>query len=291
MSIRVYQLVSGQLVNLTSRLANYYNGDVTLNLQSSQYLYVGQELPFNSFYVKTGSIPNAVAATMSYDIWAGRGPGWTSVAELIDGTSLSGASMGQSGHVEFVPRRQKSWPRDDTAQDTGSEIITGMGSVLVYDQYWTRFNLSANATLNNNITWIGNLFSSDDDLKSEHPDLLIQSALDAFDPTVPPSTKTSWEEQAVKAAEIIIHDLRTNALIYTAGQILKRNELKLLSVAKTAQIIYGAMGEGQKEEYATAKAEYELRLKNLKLTVDEKLDGRVDYEDTVNLYQGSVSRK
>jgi len=101
---------------------------------------------------------------------------------------------------------------------------------VVYDKYWVRisFDLTLGATCA--LSFIGNKFSDDTDLFYEYPIFNSSNFLTAFK-----SGKTDWEEQHVKAAELIIDDLQKKSVIIGAGQILDRKKFIGASVCKVAE--------------------------------------------------------
>ena len=87
------------------------------------------------------------------------------------------------------------------------------------------------------------IFSNDSDLGSEFPDLVLSATMTAF-----ATGKTSWEEQHVRAAEILIKDLKKVKGIHSSSQILDHNDFRLASVCKVAEIIYTAFGNDYLEQ-------------------------------------------
>ena len=168
-------------------------------------------------------------------------------------------------------------------------MITGLGTVTIYDHYWIRLSFSGSLTNGMTIDWMGNLFSDDNDLKGRFPDLVRSDTKDAWE-----SGKTDWEEQHVLAARNIIQDLESRRALVHKGQILDRKDYIDASVFKVAEIAFRGMGRDFIDDRDNAKMNYEERLNNSAGKIDKDADGltdRVELEKPQGrLTRGSVSR-
>jgi hypothetical protein len=129
--------------------------------------------------------------------------------------------------------------------------------------------LNFNATLLSTtyLDWVGNIFSNDDDLASEFPDMANQNVKTSFKPG-----KTDWEEQHVKAASILAQDLIDKGIIYETGQILRSEDYREASVMKAAEIIFRALGDDHSDNRQQAREEYQLRLAKRIHVIDKNSD-------------------
>ena len=272
MKKRIIHSRAGQLIDLTENLYDFYADSTAVTFTSGDYLFIGDILPFNNFFIDaTGT--NAQNAVMTVACWDGGT--WNDVAETIDSTSTGGKSIGRKDFVEFVTNKNKSWAREDTQDSAGDELITGLGTDIIYDRYWSRVSWSATldeVTLN----WIGNVFSDDNDLKAEFPDLVNTDLMDAFE-----SGKTDWEEQHRVAARIVIKDLIGKGAIFDESQILTKEDLTLASVQKTAEIIYGSLGADYVEQRDAAGKEYPVRLNASFVKIDRNRNARLDIDEQI----------
>jgi hypothetical protein len=268
---------NGVLTDISTKLANYHNGTFTLVdfVAAEDYLYIGNVVPFNHFYLKMGTA-SVASTTMSIDYWGGNT--WNSVVETIDETE----GLTQDGYVTFVPDRDSGWTEGDT--NGQGQSITGLTSVTIYDKYWIRVSLNNDLTDNAVISWIGNKFSDDNDLGSEFPDLVRASVITAFE-----AGKTDWEEQHVRAAEVIISDLIKKKIIFAKGQILDRNTFMLPSISKVSEIIYNAFGDDYEKNKKASKDEYTARIDKSIYDVDNNLDGELTPNE-MGTRQGFMSR-
>jgi len=261
------------LVNYTEELNNNHSGETAITFVAAEdALFIGTTLPCNHLCFKMGATPNIVASIMTVSIWDGSD--FNAVAELVDGTAAAGATLGQSGFIEFTPDKQKGWGYDDTVDASGTEVVTGLGNVTIYDKYWHKITASADLSAALTIAWIGQIFSNDDDLGSEYPDLVLSGTMTAIE-----AGKTDYQEQAIRAAKVIIQDLKRKNVIYNKNQIIVRDDLMMTSVSKTAEIIYGMLGEDYNDAKAAARKEYTERLSNAFPVVDKNKNAIPDRQE------------
>lgn len=269
MKSRIIFSNNGVLSNYTVELNNYHSGTATLPIVATEdALFIGQRLPFNSLYFKF-STANTASSVMTISVWDGNQ--FRNVVETYDETSLSGATFGQSGYVSFVPDRQYSWGREDTQSSSGTEQVTGLGNVNIYDHYWVKITFSNNLDAGTTLSWIGTKFSDDNDLGSEYPDLVLSSTMTAWE-----SGKTNWEEQHIIAAEKIAKDLKAKDYIIHKNQILNKDDFKDAAIYKVAEIAYSQMGPQFQQEKIDSKEKYESYMNKINPIIDKDIDGQID---------------
>jgi len=261
MNYRVIYSNNDVLSDLSIDLANSYSGDSSFTfVAADDYLFIGSLYPFNSVYfkVKTASVTTALPA-VSY--W--NGSAWTNSIEVQDETN----GFKKSGYITWqIDRYKSSWSREDTRNSGGSERVVGLGGVNIYDQYWTRLSLSADAAFA--LTWIGHCFINDNDLKTEYPEFKSTALLGAVE-----AGKTNWEEQIIRASRLVIEDLIQRRIITNQSQILDRRKMESMTVAKTAEIIYNLLGDDYTDQRAAANKEYLRRVDGQILSIDINNDG------------------
>lgn len=290
MNNRILYSDNGTLHDFSVALNNYYNSTEILNLKTTDYLYIGARLPFNHCFFKLDSV-NTSQASLSVDYWSA--DGWANCVEVLDSTN----GFKQSGFIEWTPNRQTSWAREST-NDEG-ETVDGLESVTIYDRYWVRIKtdtdfegetipgeteLDPDTILDVQVSWIGNLFSDDNDLGAEYPDLVRGEVKTSFK-----SGKTNWEEQHVKAAQVIIQDLIDKNIIEEKGQILDWREFINASVHKTAEIIFNSFGDDYRDNSADARKEYLQRISKRIYRVDLNKNAIEDVKESFN-QSGFLSR-
>lgn len=264
---RVLYSDNGTLTDYSVNLDNYHAGNATFSYVKDEYaIYIGSDLPFNHLYFKLSSV-NTESANITVQYWDD--DQWRDVVDTLDETSLSGATLGQSGFVTWTPDEDYLWTREST--NSNGEEVTGLTDVVIYDLYWIKITFSASLTADVVIDWVGNKFSIDEDLYSEFPEFNSTSFKTAYE-----SGKTDWEEQHITAGKILIQDLQKRNVIESEGQILERRVFTLASVQKVAQIIYSSMGDDFADQAKDAKNEYLSRIKLLNFRTDLNKNARID---------------
>lgn len=243
MNKRILFIDNGVVNDWSSTLNNYKGADKTLPfVPGEDFLYIGSKYAFNHLYIKMKEV-NTNSTQMKIEYYA---EGWKEVVEIIDET----LGLSQSGFVTFTPDIDTQWQMKQKSND-----IAELSSIIIYNQYWLRISFTDTTDLTTKVQWIGNLFSNDDDLYSEFPDLKKADALRAYEPG-----KTSWEEQAVRAAAMIEQDLTNRGVIDGSENVLERSLFVGASIQKTAEIIFGAFGDDYIDQVAAVRKEYGLRL-------------------------------
>jgi hypothetical protein len=257
---RILYSDNGTLSEWTPELEKFQSGSQTFSLVSAEdAIYIGSLFPFNHKYFKMGATPNAETASIAVKYWDG--DEFVDVVNVVDETSVSGASLGQSGFITWTPDEDKLWSMEHT------EDITELNTIKIYNMYWTKITFSADLTASVILSWLGQVFSDDDDLGSEFPLLNRAAMLTAFE-----SGKTDWEEQHVKAAEILIKDLIESNVIDNRNQILLREKFKLASVSKCAELAFRGFGDDYADDRRDARQEYNSRKKLRVYMVDKNED-------------------
>ena len=269
MNYRAIYSNDGTLADFSTEMANYYSGDQAFTFVAAEdYIFLGSLYPFNSVYLKftTPIASPGVAPSVAY--WNGNT--WQAPVELIDETK----NFTQSGYLTWQINRFKTgWSREDTVTSGGQERVPGLGSVTIYDQYWLRISLAANCAFS--LRWLGHLFITDNDLKTEFPELKNTSLLTAIE-----AGKTTWEEQIVRASKLVVEDLINRKVITNQNQLLDRRKLESMAVSKTAEIIYQMLGDDYTDQRAAANKEYLRRVDQNILAVDMNNDGDLSVDES-----------
>jgi hypothetical protein len=262
---------NGTIVDYSTDVADYDSTYAALTCAAAEdYVYIGAYYPFNSKYLKLTTVA-ASGPTMSIEYWSGSN-GWKTAVEVIDETK----KLSQSGFLTWTPNKFYGWSRYDTT------YIPELATVTIYDLFWMRIKFSAGVTFS--VQWLGELFSSDDNLSAEYPDLMTTQCLTAFK-----AAKTSWEEQHVIAAKVVIDDMKLKKIISFKEQILDRRELTLAATSKCAEIAYNAFGDDFVDQRDSARKEYLMRIKKDIFNVDLDQTARPT-ELTQTMRQGRFER-
>lgn len=247
--------------------------DAEINVFSyvaGKYIYIASDFPFNHTFIKMGSVKNTELATMKVEYYA---TAWSEVAELRDETN----ALSTSGFIEFTPNRNYGWSREQDSANVGV-------STVVYDKYWTRISFDVSLDAGLSLSFIGNKFSDDEDLFSEYPVFNDANYMSAFK-----TGKTDWEEQHIKAAEIIISDLERKGVIISKEQILDKKKFTGAAVCKTAEIIFTSFGNDYIEQKKAAKEEYTKRI-DLKQYNTDTNNNAILEPGEIKVKQGWLSR-
>lgn len=266
-------------------LTRYQSGEKTFSFTAAEdYFYIGNIAPFNHFFLKL-STPSVASSNMKVEYRSTSG--WERCIELFDETE----GLTQDGFVTFVPNKNTGWDRLDLKYDVDGNVefsnnrnTPDANDTVIYDKYWVRISFDTDLTASTILSWIGQKFSDDYDLGSEFPDLLRSTVLTAFQ-----SGKTNWEEQHVRAAEIIVRDLIAQQVIFSKGQILERQSFTLSSVSKVSEIIYNSFGDDYLDQKKSAMDEYTKRLQKSIFDVDLNGDAELSLGE-MNSRQGFMNR-
>lgn len=255
---------NGSVTDWSLELNRFDSGQVTFSFVSAEdYIFIGSIMPFNSFYVNVGTTANAASSAIGIATWDGTQ--FRNAEDIIDQTS----TLGTSGIIKFTPDRERVWQREHT--NYGGQTVTGLSSFKIYDHYWARISFTNNLTNSVNIKFIGQRFCDDTDLGSEYPMLNRQVVRNAFS-----SNLANFNEQAIRASDYVIQDLRRSNIIWHPGMILDTSELKLATVHKLAEIIFNALGDDYNDQRDDARVQYKKTLNTNFLTVDKDQNAIAD---------------
>lgn len=268
---RVIWSNNGTLTDISLEANDLFSGTKTIDLVYNQdYIYIGSDLPFNHRYFQVSSV-NAVASVASVAIWDGST--WNPAVDVLDQTAASGASMAQSGILSWTTDKNKSWICEET-----TENISALSTLKIYDLHWVRLSWSASWTGTTAISYIGHRFGDDNLLTGLYPDL-GRSAVK----TAHTSGKTTWNDQHVLAAEMIVAQLRKERILYSPSQIFSWEMFQMAAAHKTAHIIYSAFGETKQNEREEAKKQYDEAMNQITFpNQDKNADGHLDSGERFN---------
>lgn len=272
MKRRIIYNDNGQHIDLTGSLNDYHSGSYSFNIVASQdTIFIGSILPFNSFNVEFGNTKNAIDSTLQIRLWDGNS--WEDVAEVIDSTKSNSATFALNGHVKFIPNKNKTWNKDDTVYSNGNEFISGLGTTIIYDQYWCAVSFSNSLTSSLDVNWIGAVYSDDTAMKVLFPDLVRTEVMSIV------SDSTNFNSQHVMSAKIIEKDLIAKDLIVSKDQLLDKDDLELASIYKTAELVFNSLGDDYKDDATKSEKKYWSRLNNAFPKVDRNANATLDDQE------------
>lgn len=274
--MRVFYKDSLEIAEITNLVKRVDSESFPMSYVKGDYIYLLSDLPFNHFYLSIGDVVNYVSANMKVEYYTLNK--WIEVVNINDLTN----GLEKSGHVDFTPDRQESWYLGST-KDVNDSILD-LETIRVYDVYAVRISFDADLAEGVNLNYLGHNFSDDIDLYSEFPIFNDMDFLTSFK-----SGKTSWEEQSIKAADIIIKDLKAKNVIMGAGQILDRSLFTNASIHKTAELIFSSFGNDYQTQKSEARKEYTARM-NMKIFNVDKDNNAIPSAVENTYSQGWLSR-
>jgi len=257
---------TGQFLDYTIQVNEFNNGKTaSIQLNPGDYLYITSFLPFNHKYFMIGGPPSSTATTRPL-IEYNNNNEWYRAADLLDYTDF----FKESGVLQFTPDYDKSW---GLVGRSSTEVTALVNAPVVYDSYWMRISFPDETDpVEFELEYVGQKFSSDDDLFQEYPMLQAPKLLENWK-----TGKTSWDDQHLLAATYVAKELVKRDILINNAQILDIATLRGPSVHKTAVIIYSGIGARNfKDEIALADSKFEKAMRMDKFQVDLNANARKD---------------
>ena len=274
--IRVIKSNNGVLTDLS--LDNQdESSQLLLDLDTSDYLYIGQHFPFNNFFIQIDTA-NDEAAVMSIEYWAQQD--WKTALDVLDGTTSSGKTFARSGVVQFSPNSQYRW--DKTADSTQGSFPTELEILNIYSMYWLRIKVNNALNVLTKIQRVAYAFTSHQQI--DNLDTTINEYLTDFK-----AGKTTWEDEIVTASITLVGDLRLKGLVVGQGEILRFDDVSMTCDWGTLKLIYRNLGGDYKEKLSEAKDEYNRLLSIGRFAHDKNSDGRLD-DSEIKISQVEILR-
>jgi hypothetical protein len=227
------------------------------NFSTNDYLYIGQLYPFNNFYYWL-KVANSNSAKMKIEYWSNNG--WIEAIDLLDGTN----AFAKSGLVQFSPNKDSVWTYiEDTLNHTGFDLNTKS----IYNQYWIRISFDTNLSALTTFNKIGYAFTSTQQLNKL--DVEINSFYASFE-----NGKSDWIKEILTASELLILDLKTRNVLVSREQILKIEDVSILTDLKALELIYSNLGKAYDDKRERIIKDYEFLIKSFNnFTVDKNQTG------------------
>jgi hypothetical protein len=232
----------------TRELNNYYGNTVAIT--GAATIYIGSLYRFNHLYFDLPGTEASAIVDLTISLY-GNGA-FNSVANIIDETF----GFSQSGFITFTPDPEKAWENRDTKD------ITEMNTLKIADMFWVKITGTFTGLEAN---WVGNIFSTDEDLGAEFYYLTTDAMKDAL------GGVKSHLLKHIRAASLVIGELKSKNVIKDKSYILERRDLMPASVQKVAEMIFNELGDAYKDKKETARSDYYERLKKLDIAID--IDG------------------
>ena len=277
---RVFHSDNNILIDLSVAVGDPISSSTTLPFVASEdFVYIASDFPFNHRWIEI-AVNNTSATEIGIDIWfdgqVNNPAGWKPAFDIIDQTAIGGVSFARSGLIQWTTDREEGWHRS-----LDSEDIEGFTEKGLYDRYWLRIKWSADLDITTAISYIGHKFSNDNEMYVHYPDLNNQDMIDAFNPSVPSATVTTWDQQHFAAAEEIIRDLRRDKIALSPNQLLDHELFRDAGIHKAAAIIFNGMGDAYSENMTASEKKYQKARDLGFLNVDLNRDGNLSRREMV----------
>ena len=241
--------------------------NLDLALTTTDYIYLGQYFAFNNFFINLDTA-NASTSILSLEYW--NGSEWKSALDLLDGTSLSGVTLSQSGVVQFSPDRLYGWNRvSDTSE---ASAPTEMQSLTIYNMMWLRFKPTINIDALTDAFSISYAFTSSQQLNNH--DIEINNYYDRF-----AVGKTDWNNEIVTASRYLVADLKRKNIVQDHAQILRFDDVSLACEWKTLEHIYNNMGKAYVEKRDDARTQYDKYISIRERSLDKNNDASLSMDE------------
>lgn len=275
---RFFHSDNGTLEDKSTSLENYHASTEIIDIVSAQdAIYIGSEFPFNSLFFDV-SVANDQATTPTVQYWDGGF--WRNMVEVIDETN----GFFQSGYMTWVTDKSHNWAKEDTVYTSGTEQITGLGNITVYDLHWIKITFSADMNALTALNWVGAKFCSDADLEGEYTLFSKSGFKSAYE-----TGKTSWEREIILASRLVIEKLIDKKSIFSGDQLLERRKLRDACVSKAAEIIFNNLGDDYEDDRKKANVEYNKRMNKVNYKADLNANARID-EHELGVTVGGIYR-
>lgn len=228
---------NGSLEDLTTTLnTRTANSKAFTFTASEDAIYIGSLNPFTSKYLRQ-TVQNSNASDLTLQYWDG--DTWRDASHTRDETSPAGTPFASSGYVSFTTDKRYCWKKEDTT-DNGSESVTGLGGITLYNMYWVKLTYSADIDMT--LDWVGDMFCTDEQIRDMSPRVLESEFMDDWE-----SGKTDWEDQRAISSDLLISEMQTINLD-TPNMLLDKSELYLPAIYRTLAVIYNEMGDDERAE-------------------------------------------
>lgn len=248
--------------DLTAKVNEWTSGQsATVAMVPGDYLYIGCFLPFNHKYFKLSTV-SGIARTPLIEVLNAPNE-WSPVVDQIDYT----VGFTGSGVLQWTPNFDKNW---GLVTDSSRDIDAFSGGPTVYGAYWLRISFAAAISMG--VDYIGQRFSTDEELYQEYPMLKAPALLTGWK-----ALKTTWDDQHLTAACYIGKELVQRNILFTNQQILDIATLRSAAVHKAAHIIFSGLGaKNYVEEIKLALQNYTEAMNLDRFQVDTNANARKD---------------
>jgi len=245
-----------RLIKNSSDVSLDNQGSGTVSMDGTVSLYLGKRIPFNNFFMWLDTV-NSNSVSMTIEYWGGSD--WTSTVDLLDDTE----GMTKTGVVQFSPNKKVRWSVVSDTSDGNAP--SELSSFTIYDLYWLKITFSGALSAGTLLQQLTYKFTTQEEVEIKDND--ISEFLTSFG-------QTDWLPQILNASIEVAQDFKKKKLIIDEGQILRFDDVFILTAYKTLFIIYLNLGDSYKERRKEIADLYEKAWTGV-YTLDKNNDGVV----------------
>lgn len=258
---KIASLVDKSLVNQDD------SSTFATNLGTSDYIYVAQRYPFTNLFVHMDTV-NTNSSVLSVDYWDG--VAWRAAVDVMDGTSLAGATLGKSGSVQWSTDHDYTWNQVYDTSDTVSPAE--LQTLRIYNSYWMRFKVSASLSASCDVKELCYSFTTSQRLKDF--DVELDGYLASF-----ATGKTDWIDEIKTGSKLVVQDLKRLGLIMGPGQVIELDDVYVPTSLRTVALIYSNLGPSYKDKIEALMKQYSEALNIRRFTFDTNADGKLEQRE------------
>jgi len=259
--------------DLTDKSLVNQDPDTTLglNLQTDDYLYVGQRFPFTNVYAYMDTANTVTGGSLDIEYWDGTT--WRNAVDILDATVSGSAMLGKSGMISWTLDDDYNWQMVTDTTDSNSP--TALSGINLYDTYWVRMQPTVNLSATTDSHELGYAFTTSTQLKTI--DVEIDGYLSSFE-----AGKTNWIPEIMTASKMLVTDLKRLGLIVHPGQIIELEDVYLPATYKALELIYFNLGPSYNEKRTAVNKAYKDALNIRRYTFDTNADGKLQQSEIKN---------
>lgn len=275
LTVKIYDDSGAAFTDITEAMHEFGRDSKTINLDTSDLIYLGREKPFSAVYVEMGSIVNSAASLLTAEYYDTSAAAWTALPLLVNEPEVGGVALSRSGFLK--------WDKGIDTDDWGEVAIDSK------TQYWIRLTASADLTDTMAVKAINILFSSDEDLKRYHPSILSFLPRDEND-----TVEASFIRAHEAARDKVMLELNRGGLTKAdatdghiepldAWDVHNVNHVNLASTFAALEVLFFDLTDTEGDQYDFKRKEYSTMYKNamagVVIELDRNDDGFVDSDE------------
>lgn len=195
------------------------------------------------------------------------GSKWVAAVDILDGTSVSGATLSRSGHVLFNLDFEKTgWGK--VMNPTQLAALTELSGRKIFNQYWLKLKVTGAIPADVTFKELGFCWTSSDKMKIFRPEI------DRYMPSIK-AGKTNWIPEMMMAAKLMTAEYKKANLVYGPQQVIRLDDVWVAATYKALWIIFSALGPAYLEQAKEIHHQFYKNMNVDNVTLDQDKNGRV----------------